>query len=135
MIYEMSILPLYGQVSVSDVGTVDLPDWGTGDEPAIFSEHAVVVATRSDFDGEVTITILEDDGNVDGQEVFAGEISCTTPAIEVGSIVAANLVRIPLARIGNVRVRVFVEPAGAPAYVSVLLEPGIADTVSAIHKQ
>lgn len=125
LLSELATAPLYGQVSLHDVGTTDLPDWVTGEEQVVTSEHAVVVATRSDVDGDVTIRVFEGDEDIDGTLVYDGEVSVTTPALEVGSIVAAKLQKTKLSRIGFVRLRVFVDLAEAPSVVSVVLEPGV----------
>lgn len=128
LLAEVITAPLYGQVSVHDVGTVDLPDWVTGEERVVTSEHAVVVATRSDAEGDVTIRVFEGDDDAEGALVFDGEVSVTSPALEIGSIIAAKLEGIRLNRIGFVRLRVFVDPADLPSVVSVVLESGVAVT-------
>jgi hypothetical protein len=122
---EVTALPLYGQVGIQDVGTSDLPDWETGEERAVATEHAILVATRSDADGDVTIRVLEgqdDEGDL-GELVFDGDLSLTSPLLEVGNAVAATVTQVELGRVGYLRMRVFVEPAELAAQVTVLIEP------------
>jgi len=120
----MTALPLYGQVVIQDVGTSDLPEWETGEERAVATEHAIVVATRSDADGDVTITVLEgEDGDSLGELVFDGDLSLTSSMLEVGNPVAATVARVELGRVGYLRMRIYVEPAELAVQVAILMEP------------
>jgi hypothetical protein len=58
LLAEREVRPLYGQVVAQDAGTADIPDWESGDEQAVASEHAVLVATRPDHTGNVHIQFL-----------------------------------------------------------------------------
>lgn len=121
---EVNVPPLYGQVVVQDPGTADLPEWETGEERAIGSEHAVYVATRADTDGGVTIRVVEglDTGGL-GDCVFDGDLSMTSPRLEVGNPIAAVLESVVIGGAGYVHLRVFVRPLELPAEVGVLIEP------------
>jgi len=121
---QISVLPLYGQVSVHAPGTIDLPEWATGEEPSVASEHALVIATRSDMEGDVTISVTEGQGDEPGVMVFDSEVSFPGRVLEVGSIVGGALTQIPLARSGYVHLRVYVDAPGAASHVNVVLEPG-----------
>lgn len=124
MLVQMRALPLYGQVTVADVGTSDLPDWETGEERAISTEHAVAVATRSDSEGDVTITVFEGRDRVGlGDVVFEGEISLTSHLLEVGNSLAATIAHADVGRAGYLRLRIFVEPANIPEKVTILIGP------------
>ena len=57
LIATASVSPLRGQVSVHAPGTLDLPEWSTGEEAALSSEHAAVIATQMDTDGDVVVTV------------------------------------------------------------------------------
>ena len=121
---ELNVSPLYGQVVVQDPGTADLPEWETGEERAIASEHAVYVATRADTDGDVTIQVLEgsDTGGL-GDCVFDGDLSTTSPRLEVGNPIAGVLQSVKINGAGYIRLRVFVRPRESPAEVGILIEP------------
>lgn len=121
-----SVLPLYGQVSVQAAGTVDLPEWITGEEPALASEHAAVIATQSDADGDVTVTVVEGSEPEAGALVLDTELSFPDGVLEFGSIVANALYRITLAGPGCVRVRVYSDPPGLARSVAVVLDSGAA---------
>jgi hypothetical protein len=121
---EVSALPLFGQIAIQDVGTSDLPNWGTGEERVVATKHAVAVATRSDADGDVTIRVIEGEevGEL-GQLVFEGALSLTSPLLEVGNSVAATVAQVRVGRIGPTHLRKFVEPIDLPTQVNVLIDP------------
>ena len=118
---EVVVSPLYGQVSVHDVTTTDLPQWETGEESAISSETAVLIATRGDADGDVTMRVVVDEP-ADGLLVFDGDLTLNEPAIELGSMVGATLERVTLSRAGAISMRVYVQPPDLPDTVTVVLE-------------
>lgn len=121
---ELSVSPAYGQVSIEDPGTLDLPEWVTGQERVVANPHAIMVATRSDVEGDVIITVLEgSDVSGLGDVVFEGELSLSSPFMDVGSAVTSTVMRVRVDRQGTVGVRVFVDPLGAPSCVRVLIEP------------
>lgn len=108
---EVSVLPLYGQVVIQDVDATDLPDWVTGDEAAVASDHAVFVATRGDCEGPVTVVVM--DGEPDepaGDTVFEGELTLTTSLVEVGSTIAGMTIQTSVGRPGRWRIRVRATP-------------------------
>ncbi|MCP2251658.1 hypothetical protein LY13_000386 [Prauserella aidingensis] len=119
-----SIPPVCGQVSVHAPGTVDLPEWVTGEEPALASEHAVVIATQMDTDGDVVLSVLEGDGPEAGELVLDADLSFPEASLEFGSIVANVLHRVRLAAAGYTRVRVYADPPGLARSVVVVLDPG-----------
>ena len=120
------VLPLYGQISLQSPGTVDLPEWVTGEEPALATEHAAVIATQSDADGDVEVSIVEGTSSEPGALVLDTELSLPDGVLEFGSIVASALHRVPLTTRGYVRVRVYVDPPGMARSVAVVLDPGAA---------
>ena len=121
---DATALGLYGQITVQDVGTADLPDWQTGEEWAVATEHAISIATRPDTDGDVVIIVLAgtDDAGL-GKLVFDGEISLTSPLLEVGNAVAATVARVDVGRTGYLPLRIYTEPGESPARVTILLGP------------
>lgn len=121
---ERDVLPLYGQVIAQDVGTVDIPDWETGEEHAVASEHAVLVATRPDDVGKVRVQVLRGDAHDLGFRVFNGELSVVSGRLAVGSVLASQLVEVDVGRQGYVPVQIFVHPADLPERVTVVLEEG-----------
>lgn len=125
LVREFNVAPLYGQVAALDVEAVDIPDWVTGEEPAVASEHAVLVATRSDAEGEVTIRVFDGVEGVAGHVVFDGDIAVTQPAIEIGSIPGAVLERVALARVGYVSLTIRVDNLSVPAEISFAFERGV----------
>jgi hypothetical protein len=86
VIAETTALPLYGQISIQDVGTNDLPDWETGKEPVVASERAILIATQPDHEGEVRISVLDgDDPTGLGTLVYSDQLILTSTRIQVGS--------------------------------------------------
>lgn len=119
---EREVRPLYGQVVAQDAGTADIPDWESGDEQAVASEHAVLVATRPDHEGNVHIQVLRGEGGPDlGSQVFDGELSVVSGRIVVGSVLAGQTLEVETGRPGYVAVKVFVQPAELPERVAVVL--------------
>jgi hypothetical protein len=122
LLAERDVLPLYGQVVVQDAGTADIPDWQTGDERAVASENAVLVATRPDHAGKVHVQVLrgDDEDNL-GSQVFDGELSVVSGCMTVGSVLAGQVLQVAVPRPGYVPIRIFVCPAELPERVAVVL--------------
>jgi hypothetical protein len=118
------VLPLYGQVVVQAVGTLDIPDWETGEENAVASEHAVLVATRPDHVGSVRVQVLRGCAHDLGVRVFHGELSVVSGRLTVGSILASQMVEVDIGRKGCVPLQIFVDPADLPERVTVVLGEG-----------
>lgn len=121
-----AIPPLYGQVSVHAPGTVDLPEWVTREESALASEHAAVIATQMDTDGDVVVSVLEGAAPEAGELVLDAELSFPEASLEFGSIVANALHRVRLSAAGYTHVRVYADPPGLARSVAVVLDPGAA---------
>jgi hypothetical protein len=122
LLAERDVRPLYGQVVAQDAGTVDIPDWGTGREPAVASDHAVLVATRPDHVGNVHVQVLRGEGGPDlGAQVFDGELSVVSGRVLVGSELAGQVLEVEVGGPGYVPVKVFVQPAELPDRVAVVL--------------
>jgi hypothetical protein len=83
------VLPLYHQVEIRDAtDDVDCPQWETGEEPVLASAQCIVLATRSDLDGEVEIEVHVGAGLDDstaGQLLFDGELLTTGQGILVAT--------------------------------------------------
>ncbi|MEV6816910.1 hypothetical protein [Micromonospora sp. NPDC051296] len=119
----VSVMPLYAQVVVQSAGATDLPIPETGAEPAVASTEAVLVATRDDLDGDVSIEVRRGgDAPAPGVRVYEGELSFTTPALEVGSNVSGQLTTIDVGRIGWLPLAIFVDPPEAPSKVVVVID-------------
>jgi hypothetical protein len=119
----VSVMPLYAQVVVQSAGATDLPIPETGAEPAVASTEAVIVATRDDLDGEVSIEVRR--GGADsapGTRVYKGELSFTSPALEVGSAVSGQLATVDVGRTGWVPLAIFADPPQEPSQVVVVID-------------
>lgn len=122
LVAERDVRPLYGQVTVQDADTPDIPDWETGDEQAVAGEHAVLVATRPDDAGNVHVQVLRgEEGNDLGSKVFDGELSVVSGRILVGSVLAGQVLDIAIDGAGYVPIKIFVMPADLPERVTVVL--------------
>lgn len=125
------MLPLYSQVVVQDAGTADIPRWEAGDERAVHTTHSLAILTRSDMDGDVTMTVLQGtDTQGLGSQVFDGEILLTSPMLEIGSPIGADVFGVEVGNLGLLRLRVFVQPAKRPSSVVVLLHMPNQEAVS-----
>lgn len=122
LLAERDVLPLYGQVLVQDADTADIPDWETGDEQAVASEHAVLVATRPDHTGNVHVQVFRDgDGSDPGSPIFDGELAVVSGRLVVGSVLAGQVLEVEAGRTGYLPLKIFVEPPDLPQYVAVVL--------------
>lgn len=122
LLAEREIRPLYGQVVAQDAETTDIPDWESGDEQAVASEHAVLIATRPDHAGNVHVQVFRGEGGPDlGSQVFDGELSVVSSRVLVGSALAGQVLEVEIGGPGYVPVKVFVQPAELPERVAVVL--------------
>lgn len=121
LLAEGAVLPLYGQVVAEDAGTTDLPDWETGDEQAVASEHAVLIATRPDQDGDVHVRVARGAAPGEGDRVFRGEMSVTSGRLAVGSPPASQMIEVDIGHEGYVPVQILADPVDLPERVTVIV--------------
>jgi hypothetical protein len=125
LLAERDVLPLYGQVVAQDAGTGDIPDWQTGKELAVASEHAVLIATRPDHIGNVHVQVLRGDDEGDlGEQVFDGELAVVSGCMVVGSVLAGQVLEVGVGERGYVPVKIFVDPVELPERVAIVLGNG-----------
>jgi hypothetical protein len=122
---RVRVLPAYHQMEIRDAADgVDRPLWETGEERVLASAQCIVLATRSDLDGEVEIEVRVGAGLDDqagGQLLFDGELLTTGQGILVGnSLTDLHRVGLP---IGWHLIRIYAEPPTDPARFTVLLDP------------
>jgi hypothetical protein len=83
------VFPLYHQVEIRDAtDDVDRPLWETGEERVLASAQCIVLATRSDLEGEVEIEVRVDTDREErtaGELLFDGELLTTGQGIVVGN--------------------------------------------------
>lgn len=123
LLAELTVAPRYGQVVIEAEGASDLPVPETGEEPAVATTQAILVATRGDFDGDVLIEVRRGevtDGSL-GVQVFAGELSFSTPSLVFGSSLGGQLATVDIGRIGWVPVTIYAQPTDAPSRVVALV--------------
>jgi len=118
---ELEVLPLYAQVGVQDADTTDLPDWQTGNEQAVATAHAILVATRPDTEGTVVIRVIRGPAELEAI-VFDGTLDVTSGLIEVGNSLAGTVERVAVGEPGGRRVQIAVDPVEAPAVITVAIE-------------
>jgi hypothetical protein len=100
---------LHAQVNLADrAPDADYPQWETGEEPAVFNERGVTVATAEDAD--VEIVVLEGPADPGGRRILETEIRLED-ALVVGNAEADDLDEVPWPP-GRTRVEVYVN---APA--------------------
>jgi hypothetical protein len=122
-LYRFKVFPAYRQVEVRDVGHVDYPQWETREERVLASAQCIVLASRSDLEGDVEIEIRLDADRTDtapGELVFEGELLTTGQGIVVGSsLTGLHPIRLP---IGWHPVRIYADPPIDPARFTVLFD-------------
>jgi hypothetical protein len=114
LLASATVSPYYAQVDFADPNATDSPQWPTGTELAVGSEHAIAVATQSDFTGDVVIEVWS--GAVEAREreltlVFEGTLTLSEARAVIGSYVGADLHSVELPP-GRHRVRAFTSSAG-----------------------
>ena len=119
----MRVMPYYHQVAVQSEGATDIPTVETGEERLVASTEAIIIATRAERLGEVEIEVRRRDDliEVPGTRVFDGELSFTTPRLQVGSAVANHLVTIDVGRIGWLPIQIYTDSPDEPHRVIVVV--------------
>ncbi len=121
LLASLSVRPLYGQVVVESEGATDLPVPETGAEHVVSSSESVLIATRGDHEGEVTIEVRRGDDDGLGTPLFDSELSFATPRLVFGSSLGNQMESVDLGGSGWLPIRIFVDPPWAPSRVVVLV--------------
>lgn len=122
LLKRLTVPPHYGQVVIECEDASDLPMPETGTERVVATAQSILVATRGDQDGDVTIEVRAGTAApAFGELVFEGELNCPTPKLVVGSSLANVLATVDLGQGGWVPVKVYVDPAEAPSRVTVIV--------------
>jgi hypothetical protein len=122
--HRFRVFPLYHHVEIRDaIDDVDRPLWETGEERVLAAAQCIVLATRSDLEGEVEIEVRVGAGLDDqagGQPLFDGELLTTGQGVLVGnSLTELHHVGLP---IGWHAIRIYADQPSNPARLTVLLE-------------
>jgi hypothetical protein len=123
-VHRFRVSPAYAQVEIRDAtDDVDYPRWETGEERVLVSAQCILLATRSDLQGEVEIEVRLDADVEDhpaGELVFQGELLTTSQGILVGNSLT-NLHHVPVP-IGWHPIRIYGDPPADPARLILILE-------------
>jgi len=122
---EITVTPLNAQVVLSASEGAEFPEWVTGEESAVATDSAILVATREDLDGNVTVRVLIDEFAPEGEKVFESTLSLPTPtptpSVRFGSFLSGELAEIELPGAGEYTAQVYVDdPAGASTVLVLL---------------
>lgn len=120
---EITVTPLNAQVVLFASEGVEFPEWVTGEEPAVATDSAILVATREDLDRNVTVRVLIDEFAPEGEKVFESTLSLPTPtpSVRFGSFLSGELAEIELPGAGEYTAQVYVDdPAGASTVLVLL---------------
>lgn len=123
IVCSLSVVPLYAKVVFQATGTTDLPEWVTGEEPAVATRSAVYVATAPDTDGmvDVQVAIGNSPGSW-GKEVFVTELDRTSTEIEVGSPLSGMVQKISSGIPATFTLRVYCDPVSEARRVTFFVE-------------
>lgn len=122
---RFSVLPLHAQVEVCDPTCSDFPIPETGEERVLSTAQCVVVATRSDADGSVSIEVRDDPAfDIAGWILaFDGELLLTEPYVSIGNYVANDTHHV-IAHIGWNQVQIWTRPMNErPSDLTICLHP------------
>jgi hypothetical protein len=118
---EITVTPLNAQVVLFAAAAAEFPEWVTGDEPAVATDSAIMVATHEDLDGDVTVRVLLDEVAPQGEKVFERTLSLPTPSVRFGSFLSGELAEVLLPSAGEYSAQIYVDDLAAPSAVRVLL--------------
>jgi hypothetical protein len=121
---SFQVWPHYHQVEVRAADAAEeCPQWERGDEPAVASDRCILLATRPDLDGDVTVEVWAGPADTEqpGEVVFDGKLLTTDTGVVVGNSVTGALHHLPLAA-GWYRVRIHGNPGDSPAQLVVVFD-------------
>lgn len=118
---SIRVPPLYGQVVVEAEGASDLPVPETGEEKVVSTTESILVATRGDKDGDVSIEVRRGNTENLGHVIFDGELSFSTPRLVFGSSLANQLGSIDVGRTGWIPIKIYVDSVDGPSRVVVVV--------------
>jgi hypothetical protein len=112
---RVSVIPLHGQVVLTDSEARDYPQWQTGQEKAVALPNSVAVATRTEREGDVTIEVWDDKpgGEEELDVAYEGELRLTGDSVDIGNVEANDLHRIRLGN-GHFHLRVLTASSATP---------------------
>jgi hypothetical protein len=121
---QLRVTPLNAQVTIFSPGAPEFPEWETGDEPAVATTTAILIATRDDLAGEVTLRVRIDAAPVDGfAEVLTATLLLSDGVVAFGSFLSGEIERMPLPTAGAHLATVSVDVPGEASSVLVTLTP------------
>jgi hypothetical protein len=126
LVGRFSVFPMYHQLEVRDAASADgCPQWETGEEPVLAASQCIVLATRSDLEGEVQVEVWVGglDGEPAGPLLFDGELLVTEQGVVVGSSLTEELHPIGLP-IGWHPLRIYADRPTDAARFTVVFDPG-----------
>jgi hypothetical protein len=122
---RFQVLPLHHQVGICDLDAVDIPEWATGEEPLVASDHCILVATRGDLDPvELEVWMGTPATPPPGPLLFDGELCTTGNGVEVGDLVAGDAHQVRLAA-GWHRLRIYADQPGNASRLRVVFDPAL----------
>lgn len=121
---QLRVTPLNAQVPIFSPGAPEFPEWETGDEPAVATATAILIATRDDLAGEVTLRVHTGTAPVDGfTEILKTTLLLADGVVAFGSFLSGQIERMPLDIAGAHRATVSVDVPGEASRVLVTLTP------------
>jgi hypothetical protein len=119
---QLRVTPLNAQVAIFSPGAPEFPEWETGDEPAVATATAILIATRDDREGEVTVRVRTGAAPVDGfTEVLTATLLLADGVVAFGSFLSGQIERMPLPTAGTHLATVSVDVPGEASRVLVTL--------------
>jgi hypothetical protein len=124
LVGRFSVFPMYHQLEVRDAADgVDCPQWETGEEPVLAASQCIVLATRSDLEGDVQVEVWvgASDQEPAGPLLYEGELLVTEEGAVVGNSLTEELHPVPLP-VGWHPVRIYADRPTEPARFTVLFD-------------
>jgi len=121
---QLHVTPLNAQVAIFSPRAPEIPEWETGDEAAVATTTAILVATRDDLVGEVAVRVRTGTAPVDDfSEILTTTLHLADGVVAFGSFLSGQVDRMPLPTAGTHLATVSVDVPGEASRVLVTLTP------------
>lgn len=116
------VRPLYAQVTIEAEGAPEVPVPSAGLERVLANDTSILVATRPDHKGDVSIEVYRGtDGDSLGEKLFSGKLTLSTPRLVVGNQIGNRLLTVDVGRTGPTPLDIYVDDLEAPTHINVVV--------------
>lgn len=122
LIGHFRVRPLYGQVSVESESPSSTPIPETGEEPVVALPESILIATRSDHEGDVDLELYAGAAPLEGfSKVYSGAINLRTPFVVLGNTIGNQIWKVRVPAAGQMPVEIYVDRPSSASRVRISL--------------